>query len=398
MNGDVVVVGGGPAGTSTAILLAERGVRVTLLDKARFPRAKPCAEYLNPEAMTILDRLSLLDAARDAGAAVFRGMRVTSPGGTRMTLDFEGDAGRHALGISRLRLDALAIERCRALGVDVLEGTRVRRVLTDNGTVTGVQAASGRERIDVMGRVVVGADGHHSTVSRLLGLDRSVRWPRRIGLAAHFESFPLIDEMGEMHVSGSGYCGVAPQERERVNVAMVVDMTAFERRAGGVERFFDEALLAYPGLAERASTATRVTSVRGVGPLARRVRQVSGDGYVLVGDAAGFFDPFTGEGIYDALRGGALAAEAIAAALQRGDTSAAAFAGYDAERRRAFASKRRAAWLVQAFVRSPRLMDYAVIRIARRPRVASTMTGVLGDYREAGVVLSPRFLWQTLRP
>jgi menaquinone-9 beta-reductase len=398
MNADVVIVGGGPSGTSTAILLAERGVRVTLLDKARFPRVKPCAEYANPQAMDVLERLGLLAGARQSGAAVFRGMRVTSPGGRRMDLDFDADAGRHALGISRLQLDALAIERCRAMGVEVLEGARVRGVIVDDGRVCGVQAIRQQDRLDVSGRVIVGADGHHSAVSRLLGLDRNVRWPRRIGLAAHFENFPLYDEMGEMHVACSGYCGIAPQEEGRVNIAMVVDMATFEKRESPVERFFAEALLSYPGISDRAAAATRVTPVRGVGPLARRVRRVSGDGFLLVGDAAGFFDPFTGEGIYDALRGGVLAAEAIGDALERGDTSAAGLSAYDEARRRAFSSKRRAAWLVQAFVRSPRLMDYAVARIAQRPRVASTMTGVLGDYHEAGIVLSPRFLWQTLRP
>ncbi|HYI16337.1 MAG TPA: hypothetical protein VEX37_13160, partial [Thermomicrobiales bacterium] len=119
---------------------------------------------------------------------------------------------------------------------------------------------------------------------------------------------------------------------------------------------------------------------------------------LLVGDAAGFFDPFTGEGIFDALHGGELAAEAVAAALEIGDTSASALAGYDRARRAAFADKRRAAWLVQAFVRAPRLMDYALERIAARPAARTTMTGVLGDYRDAAVVLSPRFLWSALRP
>jgi flavin-dependent dehydrogenase len=348
--------------------------------------------------MTVLERLGLLDGVREAGAAVFKGMRVTSPGGRELTLDFDRDAGRHALGISRLALDMLAIERCRALGVEVIEGAQVRAVQRDGERVSGVQATVRRESIAVHGRAVVGADGHHSAVSRLLGLDVKLRWPRRIGLAAHYEGYPLRDELGEMHVSSRGYCGVAPQEQGRVNVAMVVDMDVFGKRRGPVEGYFEQALRGYPEMQDRLNGATRVTPVRGVGPLARRVRSVSGDGFLLVGDAAGFFDPFTGEGIYDALLGGVLAADALSVALERGDTSAASLASYDSARRRAFASKRRAAWLVQAFVRSPRLMDYAVARIARRPEVESTMTGVLGDYRAAGAVLSPRFLWQTLRP
>ncbi|MGH9174779.1 MAG: NAD(P)/FAD-dependent oxidoreductase, partial [Vicinamibacterales bacterium] len=295
---DAVVVGAGPAGTSTAIGLATCGVRVALLDKARFPRVKPCAEYANPEAMRVLDRLGLLNDVRAAGAAVFRGMRVVSPGGRDLELDFSADAGRHALGLSRLALDLLAVERCRALGVEVIEGAHVRRLVVDGGRVTGVVASRGTATVELAARIVVGADGHHSAVARLLALDLPQRWPRRIGLAAHLEGYSLAGEMGEMHVGLDGYCGIAPQEDGRVNAAMVVDMARFERRGCSVEAFFDAALAAYPGMAERVRAAQRVTPVRGVGPLARRVRSVTGDGFLLVGDAAGFFDPFTGEGIY----------------------------------------------------------------------------------------------------
>jgi len=395
---DVLVVGGGPAGTSTAILLAERGHRVAVVDRARFPRVKACAEFVNPEALRILDRLGLLERARAAGGVEFHGMRLISPGGHQTLLDFYADAQRSALGVSRLVLDQLAIERCRALGVEVMEGTQVRGVLREGTQVIGVRASQAGQHVELLARVVVGADGHHSAVSRELGLDRPRAWPRRIGLAAHYQDFPLDDALGEMHVGRDGYCGVAPQEGGLVNVAMVVELKRVEERVGSVAEFFERALATYPGLRERVGVARRVTPVRGVGPLARRVQRVSGDGFLLVGDAAGFFDPFTGEGIVDALRGGELAAEAINAALLRGDVSAHGLAAYAVARKQIFQRKRRAAWLVQAFVRSPGLMDYVVRRIADRDDCASALTGVFGDYRDAGVVLSPRFLWRTLRP
>jgi flavin-dependent dehydrogenase len=261
-----------------------------------------------------------------------------------------------------------------------------------------VRATLAGQACEWRARVVVGADGHHSAIARLLELDRPPRWPRRIGLAAHVENFPLRGQLGEMHVATGGYCGMAPQEDGRVNAAMVVDLARFERRGCSVEDFFDAELRGYASMTARARAARRVTPVRGVGPLARRVRAVYGAGFVLVGDAAGFFDPFTGEGIYDALRGGELAADAIMNAVASGAVTAAALAPYAAARRAEFASKRRAALLVQAFVRSPRLLDYAVPRVAARPHVTGTLTSVLGDYGNAGVVLSPRFLWGALRP
>jgi flavin-dependent dehydrogenase len=348
--------------------------------------------------MRVLDRLGLLQRALAAGAVDFPGMLLISPAGHRIALDFSQDSSRSALGISRWRLDELAVARCRELGVEVIEGAHVREVLVEAASVHGVRASRLGKQLDVLGQVVVGADGHHSVISRRLGLDRPLRWPRRIGLAAHLTGLPLPTGLGEMHVGPAGYCGLAPQEDGRVNAAMVVDQTRFEARGCSVKQFFDNELRTYPKLRERAVRAERVTPVRGVGPLARRVRGVSGAGYLLVGDAAGFFDPFTGEGIVDALRGGELAADAIAVALEAGDPSATSLARYDRARAEAFARKRRAAWLVQGFVRAPRLMDYAIERIGARAEARSTLTGVFGDYRDAGIVLSPRFLWSTLRP
>jgi flavin-dependent dehydrogenase len=204
--------------------------------------------------------------------------------------------------------------------------------------------------------------------------------------------------MGEMHVGADGYCGIAPQESGHANVAMVVEMDRFERRSMSVDAFFDAALRSYSLLADRLTSSARVTQVRGVGPLARKVRHVSGDGFLLVGDAAGFFDPFTGEGIYDALRGGELAAATIGNALERGDFCARSLASYERARRQELGAKRRAGWLVQAFVRSPAMMDYAIRRLSTRPTEAATMTGVLGNYRDADALLSPRYLWRVLRP
>ena len=224
---------------------------MTLLDKACFPRVKPCAEYANPAALEVLERLGLRATIASAGAAVFGGMRLVTPNGAELAIDFRRDDGRHALGVSRFVLDALALERARAVGVRVVEGAHVRALLRDGERVVGVRATIGGQPREWHGSVVVGADGHHSSVARLLGLDRPPRWPRRIGLAAHYVDLPLRDGLGEMHVGDSGYCGLAPQEEQRVNVAMVVELAHFERRSGSVAQFFEAELHAYPHLADR---------------------------------------------------------------------------------------------------------------------------------------------------
>jgi geranylgeranyl reductase family protein len=398
---DVLVIGGGPAGATTAILLAQHGHDVVLLDKARFPRAKACAEYVNPAAAAILGRIGIHSRAMKAGAVPIDGMTVITPRETRFTLDYASGTPYPALGLSREQFDWLLITRAREAGVDVREDCPVREVAREPDGGLRVRAMeSGRERT-LRPRLLIGADGRYSVVARGLGLSRGVRWPRRIGLAAHYRDFPLVDGFGEMHVTPHGYCGIAPQEEGRVNVAMVLDLARFRARSGDrqpVAECFERLLASFPGLTERAGRAERVSPVRGVGPLAHRVTRVAGDGFLLVGDAAGFFDPFTGEGIYDALRGGELAAATASEALREGNVSAARLASYRQARRDAFAAKRHAAWLMQLFLRYPSLLSYSAGRISRRPRVAAVMSGALGGYGDAGVILTPGFLWQALRP
>jgi len=132
--------------------------------------------------------------------------------------------------------------------------------------------------------------------------------------------------------------------------------------------------------------------------MARRARKVAGDGFLLVGDAASFLDPFTGEGVYEALRGANLLAPVADAALRAGDVSTRMLAPYRTARRRAFWAKRQVCWLVQGFVAAPPLMDYATARLDRRPMTATTLAGVLGDLYPARRALSPLFLARLLQP
>jgi flavin-dependent dehydrogenase len=132
-----------------------------------------------------------------------------------------------------------------------------------------------------------------------------------------------------------------------------------------------------------------------VGPLARAVARVSGPGYLLVGDAAGFTDPFTGEGVNRALRGAELAADAVVGALARHDRDPVTYA---AARRQAFAMKQRACLLLQALLGAPSLFEYCLRRAARRDRAAGALAGVFGDYLPAETLFRPAVLAGLVRP
>ncbi|HUP28300.1 MAG TPA: NAD(P)/FAD-dependent oxidoreductase, partial [Chloroflexia bacterium] len=351
---DVIVVGAGPAGSASAYLFARQGYRVLMLDRARFPRDKACGEYTSPETEKVLTRLGALDLVLSLGGRRLPRMRVIGPSGKSFTMDYNHGLpeGPHVLATRRKVLDAALVEHAARAGVEVREGVKVEAVTLSNGTASGVvvkdRAGSQHEE---QARLVIGADGVHSAVVRSLGLSAPLRWPRNLGMVAHYSNFKGLDEWGEMHVGKQGYAGLAPQSAGLLNVGLVMPVSSSLRLAGksAAERF-EAFAMSFPGVRPALEGAERVSPVRGVGPIGARVRRTSGAGYMLVGDAAGFFDPFTGEGVHKALRGAELAAEVGSEALARGDVSAKALAKYSVSRRREFAAKELVCRLVQSLV------------------------------------------------
>lgn len=410
---DVLIAGAGPAGSATATHLARLGLRVAVVDRAAFPREKPCSEYLSPEAVRLLDRLGLVAALEQSGAQPLFGTRVVAPRGAVLTGRFAEspvspwrDAG---LAVPRRILDQHIMEGARAAGAVVRERTTVEELLYDGGAVAGlaIRGPTG-DRSLIRARVTIGADGLRSVVARRMGR-RRYGTPSRIAFVAHVADVPGLDGYAEMHVGDAGYVGLnriwAPPPESRAaeppsrrtaetlaNVALVVPLRRAVLARGRVEQFFFDALETFPGVRGRVSRERLQHRVLVTGPFAAWSGRVVTDGALLVGDAADFFDPFTGEGIHAALKGAELAAEAVATALADGGAATAQrLAGYRLARRTAFLGKWAVERLVGYGMYLPGLFDRAVQRLERRG-LSHTFIGVTGDYVPPSKVLNPWFL------
>jgi menaquinone-9 beta-reductase len=292
---DLIVIGGGPAGTAAAITAVRAGARVMLLEAGRLPRHKVCGEFVSSESLGLLSELldrnrrSLLsDAARVSRSRLFVDGRELS-----------AKISPAAASIARFDLDLALFESAKSSGVEAVQLTRVLEVR--NGKPSTVRTSAG----EIEAGVVVNASGRWSNLhgGSQANHKGSEKW---IGLKAHFtEASPALSV--DLYFFSGGYCGVQPVGPQRVNACAMVRADA----ASSLAEVFE----LHPALCERSRHWRMVTDPVSVAPLRFGTPQPVGDGVINVGDAAGFVDPFIGDGISLALRSGALAAECLAGCL-----------------------------------------------------------------------------------
>ncbi|MBC8090050.1 MAG: FAD-dependent oxidoreductase [Phycisphaerae bacterium] len=384
----VLVVGGGPAGASTAWHLALAGVEVLLVDRAAFPRDKPCGEYLSPEGSRILESMGALKLVEQAGAAQLAGMTVHTPSGATIRGEFVASHGFRGfrdcgLALRRNVLDKIVLDRARVAGVTVVEGAKVEQVLhSADGTCCGVVVRLHDELHEIPAQFVIGADGLRSVIARRLDLTHYARRPRRFAMVAHYANVRGMGQMGEMFVKQGAYLGLCNVGNGVTNIGFVVSQPRGTAIHGAPAAVLDRWIAAHPDLRDRFQRAERIGGLTVTGPFASHAKRAWAPGAALVGDAADFFDPFTGEGMYAALRGGEILAPYVAEALGARNTRVASqlLAEYDRARTAAFAGKWRVEKLIGLAVGYPWLLDRAAAILHHDRELADLLVGVTGNF------------------
>lgn len=403
-------MGAGPAGSIAALALARAGVRVRLIDRARFPRDKLCGDTVNPGALALLDTVGIGDSVRAHGQRI-TGMTVSGPGGARIVAEYPG--GIAGASLTRRVFDQLLIDAAVAAGVTFDDGVAAESLTLDGDRVVGATlrcgttpaglplpdpiAASTMTSMDhggarvttdcVRARVVIGAEGRAAHLARSQGLSVFARVPRRWAFGAYYEGVAALTTRGEMHVRPGGYIGIAPLPGGLANVCVVRERaTLHEPREQDV---IGAAVSTDPALRERFVGARRVADVTVLGPLAVDASAAGTPGFLLAGDAAGFVDPMTGDGLRFAIAGGLLAADAARRELETGEP---AYRDLQRARHQQFAAKWRVNRALRLLVGSPASVTLAstVARVWGAPvRGVVALAGDVALAREAGPAPAP---------
>jgi flavin-dependent dehydrogenase len=371
---DVLIAGAGPAGAVAGLVLARAGARVVMIDRAEFPRDKLCGDTINPGARALLRRLGVHEAIERA-ALPLSGMVVTGEGGVEVTAAYGGDLA--GLAIARRDLDVHLVGAAVAAGAS-LEHARVGGAVIEEvagvATVRGLTVAGRAGSSSMAARVSIAADGRRSVLAFGLGLARHPVSPRRWAIGAHFEAVAGLSGFGEMHVRPTCYLGVAPLPGGLANACLVCEpRPGFDNPA----RLLETVLASDSVLATRFARARRVSAVTMLGPLAVEARAAGMPGLLLAGDAAGFVDPMTGDGLRFAIEGGWLAAEAALAHLQ--DPHRRAWAWLGRRRRASFGPKRSFNGVLRRIVSSKIAVRALTRTLPAAPLVLQQVVALAGD-------------------
>lgn len=388
---DAIIIGGGPAGSSAAISLSQRGARVLLLEEKRMPRGKLCGEFITPECFPTLERLGVMERMLAAGARKISRVSLIVAGGRSVHANLSGmsDDAQWAMSLSRARFDQILFDRAREAGAVCLEGVAVSGCSSHESGPRRVHALSLKDgaRVSFEARAIIDASGRNSRL--MVGKRERIagrRGSRLYALKAHFNGVQGIDDQVELYFFPQGYGGLSLVEDGLVNLCFIVTERALKDAGGDPSKVAERTLMNNCVANDRLRGATAEGKWHSAGPLTFGRRRLARDGVIAIGDAAGMIDPFTGTGIQIALRTGEMAAEAIIEALggvllaesgENGIRSGAhqtsvvesVLAGYSRHYEREFHSRMRVAGLLRAAAFSPPAANVVATVLARIPRL-----------------------------
>ncbi|MBA4357177.1 MAG: geranylgeranyl reductase family protein [Humidesulfovibrio sp.] len=380
---DAIIIGAGPAGSGTALYAGRTGSRILLIDARPFPRDKVCSDSLSSAVIASIRDLGLEDRLLALDHVPVREISFYAPDGASVTvpvLKIDSQARATGMICRRVLFDEMLFQAAREMeNVTVMDWCRATDIIVQNGRACGVTVDRGGGRLESFtAHVLVGADGANSFIARRMHMPRYPEY-RIIAAQAYYRQ--VIGLRGHMEVhfperALPGYLWLHPTRTSQTNVGLALPLEAWKDKRPHLEEVLDQAL-ASPTLKERFAFAEQMgkTQVR-ILPVGNTLREIHGEGFLLVGDAAGLATPCSTEGVANALISARIAAEVLVQACRAGNTSADGLVSYPGllwrEIGDALQMSRRLLTL-----RTPKAIGSLIRSASRRPHNAGWISGVL---------------------
>ncbi len=400
---DLIIVGGGPAGAAAALYAAREGLSTLLLDKESFPREKVCGDALSGKSVDVLKELDLLDQVRRLPGAAISRIIFSSPDRTELVIQLgnsELESVPEGFVIRRRIFDRFMFDQARQAATKTLEGFTVTDLLQKDGRVCGVRGHSGDgSEEEYRGGVVLGADGYKSIVARKTGNYR--HQPRHCiaALRQYYQGVAGLTDQIELHFVDEiipGYFWIFPLENGSANIGLGMPHSAIKKQGRNLKQDL-QALIEGPQFRERFSNAEPQEPAVGWNlPVGSTHRRAHGHGYLLLGDAAGLIDPFTGEGIGNALYSARYAVAAAAQALRDGDVSARAMERYDKQLWGAIGPELSISTKLQKIGQWRPLLNFVIRKAAHNPAVRNAIAGMIANEIPKAKLTNPLFYLRLL--
>jgi len=356
---DVLVAGGGPAGLAVAIAARMNGLSAIVIERQPSPPDKACGECLMPPAVSALNRLGVLDLIDPVRRASIDGIRFKREGAASAEARLPSPGG---LGVRRTELTAAMMHRARRLGAEIHQRTNVRGYRVQQDQVLAETDAG-----SVRARFLAAADGLHSRLRSMAGLQATSSGPRRFGLRQHFRVKPW-SRFVEVHFTDRVEAYVTPIGPMQVGVAFLWDDARVARHGASIDKLLER----FPSILVRLAGAEVDSRPRGAGPMALTARSRIADRFALVGDAAGYIDAITGEGLSLALVSALTLGRILPTALAVGGSRETLLA-YQRESTRQFRRYAIVTKIMLAFARRPALHGPVIAMLARHPQMFSAI-------------------------
>jgi geranylgeranyl reductase family protein len=400
---DVLIVGAGPAGCACALKLADSGLKVALLDKAVFPRDKTCGDALSIDVVNQLPLLSEQLATRFANFTAkipSYGVSIYSPDHQLLEIPFVHKNKKGCGYIStRLDFDNFLFEQVQQLpNLSIFQNCTIQHI---TNTADGVKIQTNLG--EFTGEIVVGADGAHSVVAKQLNANKVEKAHYSAGLRVYYEGVTNLhsDNFIELHFFKEllpGYLWIFPLPNNKANVGLGVLSSEVSARKLNLKEILQKLVQTHPALVKRFENAKPLETVKGFGlPLGSKKRKISGYRFLLTGDAAGLIDPFSGEGIGNAIRSGRVAAEHIGQCFAQKDFSAKFNERYDEEIYRRMWKELKLSRTLQKLCKYPGLFNFIVKRANKSLYLKQYFTEALANIEVKKRLINPLFYWHLFK-